>query len=161
MAMVCPQCNSSFEQRWHCPTCGVRLLYQSQQTRVNGGGAEGSQWQQTPWGRILIGLLLAQGLYYSLRHLCTAGLLASGENASHDVWNTLYGLIFLQGLQGVGLLVGGMLAGAGKRQGAFYGAVVGVWNGVISILIAIQTASAMTTVAIYGQPILQAAFGAF
>jgi hypothetical protein len=162
MAMVCPQCNVSFEQRWHCPTCGVRLLYQAQQTRV-GRGASGASahWQQTPWGRIFIGLLLAQGLYYGLRHLCTAGLIASGEHSNRDVWNTLYGLIFLQGLQGLGLLVGGMLTGAGKRQGAFFGAVVGVWNGVISILVASHSVAGLTPVALYGQPVLQAAFGAF
>jgi hypothetical protein len=161
MAMVCPQCNGSFEQRWHCPTCGVRLLYQSHHTRtpkgIFGGGA---QWQQTPWGRIFIGLLLAQGLYYGLRQLCTAGLMATGERGSHDVWNTLYGLIFLQGLQGVGLLVGGMLTGAGKRQGALFGAVVGVWNGVISILVASQSVAGLTPVTLYGQPVLQTAFGA-
>src|SRR5437588_1664174 len=79
MAMVCPQCNGSFEQRWHCPSCGVRLLYQTRQTRTGGGSpGETDPWQQTPWGRILIGLLLAQGIYYSLRHLFTAGLLVSG-----------------------------------------------------------------------------------
>ena len=27
MAMVCPQCAGSYEQRLQCPTCGVRLLY--------------------------------------------------------------------------------------------------------------------------------------
>jgi hypothetical protein len=161
MAMVCPQCNGTFEQRWHCPACGIRLIYQAHHTRVAGRGpTESSNWQQTPWGRILIGLLLAQGLYYGLRQVCTAGLLASGEEGARDVWNTLYGLVFLQGLQGVGLLVGGMLTGAGRRQGAFFGAVVGVWNGVISILVASTTAHGLTPVALYGQPILQTAFGA-
>jgi hypothetical protein len=162
MPMVCPQCNGSFEQRWHCPSCGVRLTYQTQGSRIAPtiSGEDMSRWQQTPWGRIFIGLLLAQGLYYSLRQLCTAGLLAASENGTGDVWNTLFGLIFLQGLQGVGLLVGGMLTGAGRRQGAFYGAVVGVWTGVISVVIASQTSMSMTPVALYGQPILHTAFGA-
>jgi hypothetical protein len=69
-------------------------------------------------------------------------------------------LILLQGLQGVGLLIGGLLTGAGKRQGAFFGAVVGVWNGVISILVSSYTGSGLTPVALYGQPILHTAFGA-
>jgi hypothetical protein len=161
MAMVCPQCNGCFEQRWHCPSCGVRLLYQLAATPAQQRLREpGDSWQQTPWGRILIGLLIAQGLYYGLRHLCTAGLLVSGEAGSRDVWNTLYGLIFLQGLQGLGLLLGGMLTGVGKQRGVLFGAVVGVWNGVISILMASSTSTAMTTVALYGQPILHTAFGA-
>jgi hypothetical protein len=29
MPMVCPKCNGAFEQRWQCPTCGVRLAYLS------------------------------------------------------------------------------------------------------------------------------------
>jgi hypothetical protein len=162
MPMVCPQCNGSFEQRWHCPSCGVRLTYQTQNSRVaqRVSAEDVNRWQQTPWGRIFIGLLLAQGLYYSLRQLCTAGLLAASETGTGDVWNTLYGLILLQGLQGVGLLVGGMLTGAGRRQGAFYGAVVGVWTGVISVVVASQTSMSMTPVALYGQPILHTAFGA-
>jgi hypothetical protein len=161
MAMVCPQCNEGFEQRWHCPSCGVRLLYQTGQASTPTRGADArDSWQQTPWGRILVGLLVAQGLYYGLRHLCTAGLLVSGEDAGRDVWNTLYGLIFLQGLQGFCLILGGLLTGAGRQRGAFFGAVVGVWNGVISILVASSTATPLTTVALYGQPILHTAFGA-
>lgn len=158
MAMVCPQCNTSFTQRLQCPTCGVRLLYQAARGTVPGDGAP-RQWQQTPWGRILVGLLLAQGLYYGLRQLCTAGLLAS-RNETPDVWGTLYGIVLLQGLQGLALLVGGALAGAGNRQGIVYGAVVGVWNGIITIVLMPGGAETLTTVVVYGQPILHAAFGA-
>jgi hypothetical protein len=161
MAMVCPQCNDSYEQRLQCPSCGVRLIYQqSRPTASSTAPEQGGRWQQTPWGRILVGLLLAQGLYYGLRHLCTAGLLATGEGSASSVWATLYGLIFLQGLQALGLLVGGALAGAGKRQGIVYGAVIGVWNGVISVLVQPDGGNSLTAVTLYGQPILQTAFGA-
>jgi len=66
----------------------------------------------------------------------------------------------LQGLQVVGLLVGGVLAGAGQRQGVVFGAVVGVWNGVISVIALQGNAQFFTAVTLYGQPILQTAFGA-
>jgi hypothetical protein len=161
MAMVCPQCNGLFEQRLQCPTCGIRLLYQAAPSRAaRGAPGEGAQWQQTPWGRILIGLLLSQGLYYGLRHLCTAGLLATRDDASRTAWHSLTGLVLLQALQGVSLLLGGMLAGAGKRQGVIFGAVVGVWNGVISILVMSAAGYQLTAVAFYGQPVLHTAFGA-
>jgi hypothetical protein len=161
MAMVCPQCNASFDQRLQCPTCNVRLIYQhSSQSSRAGAGEGGGRWQQTPWGRILVGLLLAQGLYYGLRHLFTAGLLVTREDTPLNVWATLYGLIFLQGMQAFGLLVGGALAGAGKRHGLIYGAVVGIWNGVISVLVQPDQAHALTAVTLYGQPVLQTAFGA-
>jgi hypothetical protein len=158
MAMVCPKCQGSFEQRWHCPTCSVRLVYEAAPRPRPVAEAPAGQWQQTPWGRILVGVLLSQGLYYGLRQLCTAGLLASGE-AAGDVWSTLYGLLFLQGVQAVGLLVAGALAGAGQRQGIVFGAVVGVWNGVLSV--AVQYGGLPhTTVMLLGQPILHTAFGA-
>lgn len=160
MAMVCPQCSGSFEQRLQCPTCGVRLVYH--QAAQGGGGTadSSSRWQQTPWGRILIGVLLAQGLYHGLRHLFTAGLMAAGDDTPGDAWATLYGLLFLQGLQALGLLVGGALAGAGKRQGLVYGAIIGVWNGVICVVMQGDTANPAAAIALYGQPILQTAFGA-
>ncbi len=155
MAMVCPQCGGSFEQRLQCPVCAVRLVLEDD-SRSKGGLFSG-RWQQTPWGRILIGLLLAQGLYHGMRHLLTAGLLVAGDA---DVWRTLTGLLVLQGLQGLGLLAGGGLAGAGQRQGFFFGAVVGVWNGVLAMLTTPNAAPGLTALAFYGQPLLQTAFGA-
>jgi hypothetical protein len=161
MAMVCPQCSGTFEQRLQCPTCGIRLLYQVTPVRsARATAGEGAQWQQTPWGRILIGLLLAQGLYYGLRHLCTAGLLATHDEASRTALDSLTGLVLIQALQGASLLVGGILAGAGRRQGVIFGAVVGVWNGVISVLVASATGHQLTAVTFYSQPIMHTAFGA-
>lgn len=160
--MVCPQCNDTFEQRLQCPACGVRLLYQAQLPRRGGSVASpGSAWQQTPWGRIIIGLLLSQGLYYGFRNLCMAGLLVAGEGAPRDVWTTLTGLILLQALQAVGVLIAGALAGAGQRQGFIYGSLVGVWNGALFIVAQNWTGDQeFTAVALFGLPILQTAFGA-
>ncbi len=162
MAMVCPRCNGCFEQRWTCPACNVRLSFQAARSR--GGAARAADsagpWQQTPWGRIFFGVVLAQGLYYGLRQLCTAGLLAGGDDPSAGVWSTLLGLLLLQGIQALGLLVAGVFSGAGQRQGIVFGAVVGVWNGVLSV--AVQSAVANhTAVTLLGQPILHTAFGAF
>ena len=161
MSMVCPQCNGSFEQRLQCPTCRVRLLYQADRRggkdRLPG---QPDQWQHTPWGRIMVGLLLAQGLYHGMRQLCSAGMLAAGEGATPDVWATLFGLMLLQGLQGCGILVGGTLAGAGQRRGMLIGTLVGLWNGVIFAVMQQWNGKALTTVTAYGQPVLLTAFGA-
>jgi hypothetical protein len=59
-----------------------------------------------------------------------------------------------------GLLMGGMLAGAGQRRGLFLGTVLGLWNGVLLIVIEHLNARPLTTVAAYGQPLLLSAFGA-
>jgi hypothetical protein len=170
MSMVCPQCNAAFEQRLQCPNCAVRLLYQSSRRASEAGlPGQAGQWQHTPWGRIFIGVVLAQGLYHGLQQLCTAGLLAVSEE-TQNVWTTLFGLILLQGIQGIGLLAGGMLAGAGQRRGLLLGAVVGVWNGAVLILIEhwrTRSGAApgtnplpLTAVTAYGQPLLLSAFGA-
>src|SRR5438270_11891039 len=86
MAMVCPQCNGAYDQQLSCPKCSTRLDYQIPRGRKESSDWEApSQWQQTPWGRIVVGLLLAQGLYYGLRQLFTAGLLVTGDEAAPDV----------------------------------------------------------------------------
>src|SRR5713226_8369307 len=107
MAMVCPQCSGSFEQQLDCPACGVRLLYQ-----VKWGGED--QWQQTPWGRIIVGLLLAQGLTHGLQMFTKAWLLVNDESFSQALWTTSWGVVLLLGLQGIGLLIGGIITGAGQ-----------------------------------------------
>jgi hypothetical protein len=123
-------------------------------------------WQQTPWGRLVVGLLLAQGLYYVLRHLCTAGLLVAGEESQDSVWETLRGLVVLQALQAVSVFAAGLLAGAGQRRGLLFGAVVGVWNAVFFVLVQIWTTQSvttihqsLTTIDLFGQPVLHVAFG--
>src|SRR5579864_3121891 len=100
MAMLCPQCQGSFSQRLNCPNCGVRLVYRdSRHGSDDGPDGLPASWQQTPWGRLVVGLLLAQGLYYVLRHLCTAGLLVAKEELADNVWATLTGLVVVQALQ--------------------------------------------------------------
>jgi hypothetical protein len=120
--------------------------------------AENNPWQQTPWGRILGGLVLSQGLYYGLRQLVTAGWLAGMAGSSINVWATLYGLLLLQAIQAVGLLGAGLLVGAGFRQGALFGAVLGVWNGLLTVALQGNDLSE-TYVTMLGQPILHTFLG--
>jgi hypothetical protein len=160
MSMVCPQCKQGFEQRLSCPTCGVRLQFQigALNPPTTAGGADDENWQQTPWGRMLVGLLLAQGLAYSIQQMMTAGFMASGEQA--NVWTTLWGIVLLHAVQGIALIIGGAICGAGQQRGVLYGSLVGLVNGIIFVLLQRQIGEVLTEVAIYGQPILHFAFGA-
>ena len=82
MSMVCPECHGSFDQTLQCPTCNVRLQYRSGGRSAGAAPAAGQgQWQNTPWGRIVVGILLSQGLGHGLQMLCTAGVLAASEEA--------------------------------------------------------------------------------
>jgi hypothetical protein len=155
MAMICPQCSRSYEQRLECPSCGARLLFQG----AAGAGPE-NQWQQTPWGRILIGLILAQGLAHGLQMATTAGLQASGQADGQTLWSTLPGLLLLLGLQGFSLLVGGVITGAGQRRGILYGSFVGLVNGLIFLFVELGKGAPLTEVTLLTQPIMNLAFGA-
>ncbi|MBI3410540.1 MAG: hypothetical protein HY040_19550 [Planctomycetes bacterium] len=140
----------------------MRLLFHAAlagtSERFSAEAEEEARWQQTPWGRMAVGLMLAQGLGYAMQHLLTAGILASGEGAS--VWATLLGILLLQGIQCASLIVGGALCGAGRERGWLYGSVVGLANGVIFMLMQRQAGETMTEIALYGQPLLHLAFGA-
>jgi hypothetical protein len=114
--------------------------------------------------------MLALGLYYGLNQLFTAGLLAAGEGTTPDLETTLLGLLLQQGLQGLSLLVGGVLVGAGQRRGFFLGAVLGLWCGMVLMVVGqlhpqpvgatLDSSLSLTAVTTYGQLALLAAFGA-
>lgn len=160
MAMVCPKCSGSFEQSLCCPSCGVRLLYETKGRRA-GDNQDGTsnEWLHTPIGRIVAGILLAQGLAYGMQMLCTAGLLATTDATQETLWSTLFGLILLQALQGLSLLIGGAVAGAGQRRAIVVGAVVGLTHGVLFLLIQHLQGEPITEIALYGQPVLHIGFG--
>jgi hypothetical protein len=158
MSMVCPQCNDAFEQRLSCPNCGVRLYYHSAGGPVNRPNPN-RRWQQSAIGRVLLGLVLAQGLWYGLGRLYTSFELVSKEQLSLNDSNPVV-LIVLQGLQLLALLLGGLLAGAGHPAGEGIGAAVGLVNGLLCVVFQPIPGQGATTVALYSQPLLQAAVGA-
>jgi hypothetical protein len=160
MAMYCPQCSSSFEQRLQCPTCGVRLLVP--ETRRGGFGLMSRGWQHTSVGRIFIGLLLAQGLFYGLRHLLTGVLLlVQGQNNIQEALTTLPGLIGVQALQIVALVLAGLVAAAGQRSGLLLGLFLGMLNGIIAVIAQQWPATAThSLLPPYGQPLIQGFVGA-
>lgn len=159
MAMVCPQCEHVYEQKLSCPTCGVRLQYQLRVVANKDPLArEQENWQQTPWGRMAVGLMLAQGLGYGIQQILTAGILASGEQAGF--WTTLWGVSLLHLVQGLSLLAGGALCGAGYANGPLYGGFIGLINGLIFMVVQRTSGDFLPQIAVYGQPILHMAFGA-
>jgi hypothetical protein len=158
MAMVCKRCSTTHEQRLQCPSCGGRLEYWSPRRRWFDG--DGRRWMQTPWGRICLGVALAQGLFYGARHMLTAVLKGAYGDASAEAWSSVHVLVLFQALQLCSVLLGGMLAGSGQRAGIPLGSVVGIWNGVFSVLVQSGPGHPLTAVSIYGQPLLQTTVGA-
>jgi hypothetical protein len=131
---VCPQCRGSFEGSQHCPRCGEGKLHsasiwQRELARTVSSGPE--KWQQTFGGRLVIGLLLALGLCYGLLQMGMASLRALGTDAASGGLDPRLGLALFQGLQGLALLTGGILAGAGQPRGAVLGGTVGILSGLV------------------------------
>src|SRR5579871_2474068 len=161
MTMVCPQCNNSYEQRLHCPLCGARLLFHATRGLNDRTTSRPTPWRQSPWGRILIGLLLSQGLFYGLRQLVTGVLMVvQGRETVELIWSTAAGILLLQSVRIVALFCGAIFAGSGQRQTIFLGAMIGAWNGVLSVLFLPGPAQSLTPTAMLGQPLLQAFLGA-
>ncbi len=160
MAMYCPQCSASFEQRLQCPACGVRLVV-PEAGASRGIALFARGWQHTPWGRVLVGVLLAEGLFYGLRHLLTGVIvLVDGPGSIHESLATLPGLISVQVLQVIALLLGGMLAGAGQRGGFVLGLLLGVIAGVLAVAAQQWPVTASHSwLPVYYQPFIQGFVG--
>jgi hypothetical protein len=163
MPLVCPECKQLYEQNGVCPLCNVVLLYHAnlqtdQATPTSVVDNVAPQWQQTPWGKILVGLILAQGLSFGLQQVLTAGFLAGGDGT--DVWHTLWGIVLHHAVHAVSLIIGGALAGAGQRRGIIYGAFVGLTSGIISLFWQKHSSAAFASMLIYAEPIIHLAIGA-
>lgn len=141
-----------------CPRCGVRTDDATTAAMPVFSAAEDS----SSVGGLLVGLLLAQGLYYAFRHLAVAWLLFHGDPSGEaDFWeHSLAGLVTTQALQAIALLAGGMVATAGRRHGVAVGAALGVVNGLL--LVGLQRAlhQSADDFILFGQPIIHAFVGA-
>jgi hypothetical protein len=63
----------------------------------------------------------------------TAGLRALHLDAGRGGLNPLAGLVLFQGLQGLAVLLGGLLAGAGQARGSLLGGFVGLLSGTAAL----------------------------
>ena len=163
MSLVCPQCQQTYEQNSVCPLCNVVLLYHAQNLQNESSSPHEEdnsppEWQHTPWGKIIVGLILAQGLIFGMQQMLTAGFLMSGDGA--DVWRTLLGLVFHHAIYAISLLIGGALTGAGQPRGIIYGALVGFASGLISLCLHDHSNTVFPTLLVYAEPIIHLATGA-
>lgn len=157
MSTVCSRCSHVYDYADACPRCGAESPARGE---PGAAPSRGPRWQQTAWGRILIGLILAQGLFYGIRHLATGVLLAASGGDAEALWSDLRNVMILQGIQLFGVLAGALIAGGGQRSGVVLGAVVGAWNGVLAVMLRQNPSQELTMVGLYGQPVLHTALGA-
>jgi hypothetical protein len=109
----------------------------------------------------MVGLLVAQGLYYAAHHLATAYLLFHADSATEwSFWGGFDGLAVQQSIHTASLLVGGVIAGAGQRHGLAIGAGVGLLNALLSLGLKFKSREATDELIVFGQPVLHAFVGA-
>jgi hypothetical protein len=160
MPMVCPKCNNSYEAQVECPICRVRLTVRDPRSQAgNGPPVQPEPWQQTPWARIIGGVVVSQGLYFGIEQ----GLLAANKGLGLTM-DPLSELVRQQVIQCFSLLVGGVLAGAGQRRGFIFGALVGLLSSPLFLIFQYFLhryggGQEISPVLLFGQPILQTAFG--
>jgi hypothetical protein len=147
MPALCYRCNAVYDPTGLCPKCGAFIPI-----NARGGSAPGPRWQRNPWGRIVIGLILAQGLFYAFRQLLLAILLAVGSA------ETEHALLF-QSISLLALLAGSILAGSGQQQSLFLGFLVGLWNGILVLIFSENVGGQWLFGESYGQPFLHGAVG--
>jgi hypothetical protein len=70
-------------------------------------------------------------------------------------------LLTQQALQLLGVLAAGLVVGAGQHHASLFGCIVGVWNGIICMLIqaSSQSNETLTPITLYSQPLLHTAIG--
>src|ERR1700729_1375686 len=110
MAMVCPQCSQYFSGSERlCPRCNIVLLVdhrpEGHADEYSGQGPT-ETWQQNLWCRILLSLLLTQGLSYCLQQASIAWLDFVGESPGSAI--TPLGLVALHLFNAFALILTGM-----------------------------------------------------
>jgi hypothetical protein len=156
MDRLCPRCRGTTADLL-CPRCGVRT------TDSTASVPTSTSFDPTfSAGGWLIGLLLAQGLYYALWHIASAWLLAEGgESAKNEFWdNSFAGLLTVQALQALALFAGAMLGAAGRKHGLLAGASLGLVNAVLLIGLPLVSRRPMEDLIWYVQPVLHVFVGA-
>ncbi len=159
MAMVCNRCSTTHEQALHCPTCGNALVYCQPRRRGKSYAELARGWQHTDWGRFVVGVGLAQGLFYGLYHLIKSLVLATTGEPLNSATMPMAELLCIQSLQLFGLVVGSVIAGVARRQAHVLGVYIGVANSILSLLLGQGPAQAFTTHWVYAQPFLQILVG--
>jgi hypothetical protein len=156
MTLHCPHCSRSYENEVQCPRCAVRLV--PEPFKDDPDDPLPPHWSRNPWGRTILGVLLAQGLFFAIHEILIASRIAVGDESA-GLWTHLSGVLTVQGLQLAALMAGSLLAGAGQRNGGLYGSFVGVWNGILSVLVSSMQGELVTAVDYYSQPLLHTAIG--
>jgi len=141
MQLYCPACKTAAHAAERCPRCGDRLIAPSELASVSRDQIADPPdlLKPTGFGRVVVGSVVALGLYLSLREMLL-GLLAAGD-LSDDAPGPLGNWAIRAGC----VTAGAVLSGAGRPNGAPAGGVTGLLCG--GLLLATDTLAGVRVVA--------------
>ena len=134
MTGVCSKCGRPLEAGLQCSQCHGRFLDSAIPPGDRVYPQQAEKWHQTPWGKIVAGLLLVLGLCYGLSQVWLAIIQTLVPDPSGGFLPPLTGLAMFAGFQALVLVMAGALVGAGQRRGFTYGALVGLLSGGIMVV---------------------------
>jgi hypothetical protein len=154
MQQYCPNCQAAFSGTPRCPRCdGLLFMPHEAADHMPSDAAEPHPGfvRTTPSGRIVLGTILALGLYLGLRKLIAAAVLASTPDPA-AWWVSMEGLVAVFGAQGVAALFGALVAGAGRAHGFALGVAVGGLSGGMFLAAEVLAGTPAAEMVLYLQP---------
>ena len=138
MQLYCPGCRAAFAGTTHCPKCGGRLLAPQESFVLSGSinKAPPEPEEATFGGRAVVGSAVGLALWFGGRELATAFGYERELTA-----NLLDGGILAFGLLLAAAVVGGLIAGVGRDDGATLGATAGAAVAALPLLMAAYDAN--------------------
>ena len=132
MQLYCPTCKSSVPAAERCPRCNDRLCSPSEIASIprDAPVEQPPPLRPTPLGRVTVATVAALGLYLGLREALLGGVLAIAPSESGPA----LALNLNWSLRAFAVLVGGLLAGAGRPYGAWTGLATGTLCGALFLL---------------------------
>lgn len=132
MLLFCPACQAPFPNASRCPRCGGLLLmpHEVAPDKKPRKAVEAAPVRPTLVGRVLVGTALGIGGYLSLRRLVNGAVLADDTDPG-QWWVSPTGLVTDQSLQGLAVVFGALIAGAGQLKASTTGGVVAAVCGLL------------------------------
>lgn len=125
MNLFCPSCEAAYAGAAVCPKCGGRLITPAEAYSLPGQTPPAAPPLDRPtvFTRVGVGAIVGLGLYLAGRDWAAA--VAVPEGSAAKWWAGPTGEAVAFGLRAFAAAVGGLLAGAGRPQGAVTGLIVG------------------------------------
>lgn len=153
MQLFCTACHAAFAGTQRCPRCGGLLLLPNE---VAAGAAPVKEPPAhapapTPLGRVVVGAVLALGLYLGLRKLAAGAVLATHPDPD-EWWRSIEGLVLVGALQVATVIFGAVLAAAGRVGGFVFGGTVGLVCGGLFLGAELVAGAPARELLLYTQP---------